>query len=830
MISTCWPITNTDPFDCANINKASINSYDSWSVSNSASGGPYSCSQCETSTTSEVWTTPWFALEDGYDRANTSIFLSTTTYVKGGTECSGPSFTWSSQCTTGCGQCTLGIPAQPVYNGYIEDLKKLDVRPICWDEVHSATKNGALPGPSMAVTTNGHVFVSPTVYLSIASIQATNRCSVIGRTFSDIIVPLTEGEISTLGLRGPDINTPAHVTEALNISILAGPVPISAWTAQPRCWPIYCDDTSIEYCWQIGCIPIWERLYQPVLVIPPSVQALDPAWADCVLDLKGLPDPPFALTAIDAPAMPPGMGNPDPPAGPGHLPTNSAAPHATPIHGLPQPTHKGGDPGQTPNPVGGGESHGGHNSPSAPHGGGSPGHDEGSSAGAHGSNDDPRWHNSPAEQFDDPGRPDSRPQPAHEEDPSNYPLAHDPPRNGQEDQSGANHQLSPVHGGNAPTRPSSAARPRPQSPRLSGWRWQTTFDENADPKTSPQIHFPIIGFLSVHRFPSGDVRINGQIIQLGGPPQLINGNLVNLAKGGTVLIETPGKNPVLAGWIMDNPGSSPSGVWHWIPRPLGLGDVDIDPPTPDYRLGSLSRVIGGLTFTWNPSDPMALQLDGTRMLPGPTSFSVMGHTISLNKAADIVKIDGHEYPVTDVWNRESNVATPWRDPSGHTTHLDPGSNYVLSGKTLSPSGPAMTISGTVFSLVVNGGGVLNEGISRSPLSSGSAGDRSSGPASLTLDGTTYILDGDGDWIDDHHVTLDPHLAASAIGTQQMLVISSSLSTDDNMGNVIMNAFGPPSTASTGKKSTGSRSSLTPDLIRCLLICFMWILFVSQWLE
>ena len=823
LISTCWPITNTDPFDCASINKASVNSYNSWSISNSASGGPYSCSPCETNTTSEVWTTPWFALEDGYDRANTSIFLSTTTYVKGGTECTGPSFTWSSQCTTGCGQCTLGIPAQPVYNGYIKDLKKLDVRIIFWDNVNSVRGNDSLPGLSIAVTTNGHVLVSPTVYLSIASIKATDRCSVVGRTFSDIIVPLTEGEISTLGLRGPDINTPAHVTEVLNISILAGPVPISAWTAQPRCWPIWCDDTSVEYCWQLECIPIWEKLYQPLLVIPPAVQALDPAWADCILDLEGLPDPPFALTAIDAPAMPPGMGNPDPPADLGYLRTTSAAPHATPSHGLPQPTHKGGDLGHAPDPVGGGGAHGGHDSPSAPDGGGSLGHGAGSSAGAHGTNDDPRWHESSGSQYDDPGRPDPPPHLTHGVDASNNPLAHDAPRNGQEDLSGADNQTPPVRGGNAPTRPSSTGSPRLQNPQLSGWRLQTTFDENADPKTPQQVDFPIIGSLSVHRLLSGEVQINGQIIQSGSPPQLINGNLVNLAKGDAVWIETPGNKPILAGWIRDDSGSSRAGIWHWIPVPSGLGDGDLGPPTSDHRLESFSQVIGGLTFAWDPSDPLALQLDGKRILPGATSLTVMGHTISLSKAGDSVTINGHEYPVMEVWNRESSVASPRSDPSRYTDELDPSSDSVLGGQTLSPGNSVMTISGTVFSLMGDGAGVLIEGISRWSLPSGGLGYHSSGPATLTFDGITYVIDGNGDYVDDHLATLDSHFVASAIKTQQPPVNNSVLSNDDNIGNVVMNGFGPSATVSLSEKSAGSRSSLTPNLIRGVLVCFMWML-------
>ena len=69
-----------------------------------------------------------------------------------------------------------------------------------------------------------------------------------------------------------------------------------------------------------------------------------------------------------------------------------------------------------------------------------------------------------------PGIQDSRPHPTHEVDPFNNPIAHNPPEDGQENPSGVDHQLPPVHGGNAPTRPSSAAYPRPQSPQLFGWR------------------------------------------------------------------------------------------------------------------------------------------------------------------------------------------------------------------------------------------------------------------------------------------------------------------------------------------------------------------------
>ena len=320
------------------------------------------------------------------------------------------------------------------------------------------------------------------------------------------------------------------------------------------------------------------------------------------------------------------------------------------------------------------------------------------------------------------------------------------------------------------------------------------------------------------------MQVNGQSVQPGGPPQLINGNLVNLAKGGAVWIETPGKKPILAGWIRDNPGSSPSGIPHWIPSPSGLGDGDPGPPTLDHWLGSLNQEIAAFAFTWDPSDPTTLQLDGNRILPGATPFSIVDHTFGLSKAGDIMTIDGHEYPVMDVWNRELNVATPWRDSSSCPTELDSDSDYVLDGKTLNPGGPAITISGTVFSLMADG--VLIEGISRWPFSSKGVGDRSSGPATPTLDGTTYILDGDGDYIDDHHVTLDPHLSASATESQQMLVTTPALSTDDDIGNVFMNGFGPSAAVSTSKKSAGSHSSLTPNLIRDALICSAWMLFVS----
>jgi hypothetical protein len=92
-------------------------------------------------------------------------------------------------------------------------------------------------------------------------------------------------------------------TGSFNVTeLLQDPVPYSIYTLQPFCAsPMFSADRDSTAC----CT---ELPYSPVIVAPIQVlTTLDPAWASCSLDLRGMYDQPRSLTptsALDGPTTP----------------------------------------------------------------------------------------------------------------------------------------------------------------------------------------------------------------------------------------------------------------------------------------------------------------------------------------------------------------------------------------------------------------------------------------------------------------------------------------------------------------------------------------------
>ena len=323
----CLPITNSDPGDCGNVYRSVFNAQISWgnSVLDAALNGEYPCSTVYwTSTaTREDWTVPTFTLSDGYPRATTSILLSieTNIFSDWNYRCNEPTEPiWTTSCTAGCGKCTIGKWNDP---DPLADPNAIHVRLIHWAYEVTSTpgvENENLVSPRIAVD-SGYTFTSPTIYLSIMNVVATDRCGYIGNRYSNIILPLSSGEVSTISF--PNVFTAEYqmtsATESLNLSILNGPIPISAWTAQQGCGGDLLNP---------NCLPIIDASYEPLLIVPSQVLLLDPAWATCELDWEGFPDPPYALTAMDPAVMQttvggmptPGQAKPGSTKGPGLAP------------------------------------------------------------------------------------------------------------------------------------------------------------------------------------------------------------------------------------------------------------------------------------------------------------------------------------------------------------------------------------------------------------------------------------------------------------------------------------------------------------------------------
>lgn len=150
------------------------------------------------------------------------------------------------------------------------------------------------------------MFTSPTYYLSFANVNASDACGTVGGTVTSTIVPIAADQLSSIWAapaecfqEGADMVTWAITnTATFNITdILTTPVPLSIRTSQIWCASaMFCAGPSV--C--AADIP-----YRPQLVVPDSVlQRLSPAWASCSADLRGLFDPPIALTETNVVASP----------------------------------------------------------------------------------------------------------------------------------------------------------------------------------------------------------------------------------------------------------------------------------------------------------------------------------------------------------------------------------------------------------------------------------------------------------------------------------------------------------------------------------------------
>ncbi|KAK6443437.1 hypothetical protein LTR95_000264 [Oleoguttula sp. CCFEE 5521] len=161
-------------------------------------------------------------------------------------------------------------------------------------------------GPVIA-TTLGTTLTSPTNYISFESLYASDVCSGVGRTITSTILAIPESHTmsslfaTTKGcfahlLNNPWYGTTVVGTASFNVSDLVhDTVPYSIYTSQPRC---------ASEMFHAGCNPNVCRTdlpYQPLIVLEPGLlQELDPAWAPCSMDLRGLYDPPKALVPATA--------------------------------------------------------------------------------------------------------------------------------------------------------------------------------------------------------------------------------------------------------------------------------------------------------------------------------------------------------------------------------------------------------------------------------------------------------------------------------------------------------------------------------------------------
>ncbi|KAK5748747.1 hypothetical protein LTS12_021188 [Elasticomyces elasticus] len=212
------------------------------------------------------------------------------------------SWTWPTASTLGAPSCTLGCGRCAVTGG--------TVQLIYWPETATSfgsnyTAPRTNPASPVTVETLGTTFTSPTLYISYSSVYATNGCSVIGANITNTIVAIpTDTPLSSV--YGGTIPCDAHMrytqewtaTAPFTVADLNEPVPYSIYSSQPWC-ATYLRNQGCE-----GTCPL-SLGYKPILVVPEEVlQDLQPAWATCYGDIRGVYDPPMALQQTSVAAGP----------------------------------------------------------------------------------------------------------------------------------------------------------------------------------------------------------------------------------------------------------------------------------------------------------------------------------------------------------------------------------------------------------------------------------------------------------------------------------------------------------------------------------------------
>lgn len=116
-------------------------------------------------------------------------------------------------------------------------------------------------------------------------------------------------------------------TASFNVTDLNEPVPFSIYSSQPWC---------ATYQYEHGCdkdCPT-TAAYKPLIVVPEVVlQNMNPAWASCYGDIRGVYDPPIALTQVASVKVPQMTDS---------VPATSEATHATPASSPSHPPAKTG--------------------------------------------------------------------------------------------------------------------------------------------------------------------------------------------------------------------------------------------------------------------------------------------------------------------------------------------------------------------------------------------------------------------------------------------------------------------------------------------------------
>lgn len=188
--------------------------------------------------------------------------------------------TWNDN----CGQCTL--------TGGTVDL-------YFWPPSTAAGNHTSLqPARKRSTVLNGTTLYSPSVYIHLRTVYASDSCFQIGARHTSTLLAMDPEDVSTqVHWGGKVAQSGAEAYNTLDYADIVGLPPVSAYEHQPSCLIF-------------GCSTIYPSSWDPVLVVPTQLRAIDPAWQSCAVGLDGLYDPPVALTPQAVVAAPTAFSTP----------------------------------------------------------------------------------------------------------------------------------------------------------------------------------------------------------------------------------------------------------------------------------------------------------------------------------------------------------------------------------------------------------------------------------------------------------------------------------------------------------------------------------------
>ncbi|KAK0510666.1 hypothetical protein JMJ35_007098 [Cladonia borealis] len=628
--------------------------------------------------------------------------------------------------TTSCGQCSVLAeqvqvyywPTQSVHSDCARASSVVLQSSLTYgiNATKTLSPSASAGGGLTTDVVDGFTFTYPSLYVSvIGPLSVSDSCGVIGATYTNpppvavqaITTASYDSWPSTCRSQGGYVGA---VIDTLAISDIACPT-----------WGV--SDPFMTTCdGDVYMTATYGAPYNPVILVPTEILAIDPAWGQCTKVPSngpftlpcGIYDPPRALQTASAliplspqalqaatalaPVVTPQPADPQTTPQPDLVqpqPANTGSPQLPPPTTSPSsnggpPTQPNNDP-MDPNALGGAGNSGSSNNDPAPDPTIAPGNDNDPTK-------DPSQTQDPASVAPANGGSNPSPQVVPQTTVNLYGAQQSPGLGGV------------IYGGLGGNPPASV-----QQGPVQGGSAQGGNGQGVNSGFSTHVITPLAGVALTVTNPSAVVAA-GATLTPGGPAVTSDGTYYSLAPSGNLIAGT-----------------------------VSSGGVPAEAPA--------VLTFAGSTYTANTASQFVVA--GQTLAPG-AAVTVSGTPISLASGGAIAVVGTSTQSL-----KAASAITPAAvlTFAGSTYTANTASQFIVAGQTLAP-GAAVTVSGTPISLA-SGGTVAVVGTSTQSLKSASA--IAPAPAALSFDGSSYTADASSDFIIDGH-TLTPGGVITISGT------------------------------------------------------------------